>query len=354
MSVVRRLTQTLQLPPHDAGLALAQQLITNENLLPVVHENRTWRTMLRFFHDIFPVVTSFGVFGSLWCFQSRRNGLVRTPDSSLPLYGMGRVLMLLRATWPYTNSLPAASGTTTRDSMSCFLFWLASLPLSWFPVHKIFVREDSGVTPTAAIAHDIGPIVKQPASIHGSNLAWAMVVSLMSCISDMVTLLTNAPDFAFWASTPAAALWLQLFYLLSYVWFISALSLLRRTNISANSVSAGCDLTVLLPRFIAGNIRRGGYIAAIDGLCICPWNLLKSSNDFASCLSAHTLFLSCIAGAMWYTYTAYTAYISGILINVEKFEFAGASDTVSIAAIRIYELSFLTGLAGYRLWCMMC
>ncbi|KAF8137359.1 hypothetical protein EV363DRAFT_1317756 [Boletus edulis] len=64
------------------------------------------------------------------------------------VYGMGRVLMLLRATWPYSvkcipNSLPAASGTTIRDSMSCFLFWLASLPLSWFPVHKIFVREGS-------------------------------------------------------------------------------------------------------------------------------------------------------------------------------------------------------------------
>lgn len=27
---------------------------------------------------------------------------------------------------------------------------------------------------------------------------------------------------------------------------------MRRTNISANSVSAGCDLTALLPRFIVG------------------------------------------------------------------------------------------------------
>ena len=96
------------------------------------------------------------------------------------------------------------------------------------------------VTPTAAIvfliwciikAHGIGPIVQQPASIHGSNLAWAMVVSLMSCISNSVTLLTsacfvhfsaphltfdtnrNAPDFASRARTPAAAVWPQLFAL---------------------------------------------------------------------------------------------------------------------------------------------
>lgn len=33
----------------------------------------------------------------------------------------------------------------------------------------------------------------------------------------------------------------------------------------ANSISAGCDLTALFPRFI--NIRRGGYIAALVGFC---------------------------------------------------------------------------------------
>lgn len=37
-------------------------------------------------------------------------------------------------------------------------------------------------------------------------------------------------------------------------------------NVAANSISAGCDLTALLPRYI--NIRRGGYIAAIVGICM--------------------------------------------------------------------------------------
>ena len=46
------------------------------------------------------------------------------------------------------------------------------------------------------------------------------------------------------------------------------------------------------------NIRRGGYIAAIVGLCMCPWNLLKSSNNFTSYLSAYSVFLSSIAGVM--------------------------------------------------------
>jgi len=41
------------------------------------------------------------------------------------------------------------------------------------------------------------------------------------------------------------------------------------TNIAANSVSAGTDMTALLPRYL--NIRRGGYICAIVGLAMCPW-----------------------------------------------------------------------------------
>lgn len=68
------------------------------------------------------------------------------------------------------------------------------------------------------------------------------------------------------------------------------------TNIAANSVSAGCDLTALFPRFI--NIRRGGYVAALVGLVMCPWNLLKDSNSFTSYLSAYSVFLSSIAGVM--------------------------------------------------------
>ena len=82
------------------------------------------------------------------------------------------------------------------------------------------------------------------------------------------------------------------------VWFISAAFVIAQigTNISANSISAGCDLTALFPRFI--NIRRGGFVAAIVGIVMLPWNLLKSSNQFTSYLSAYSVFLSSIAGVM--------------------------------------------------------
>ncbi len=140
------------------------------------------------------------------------------------------------------------------------------------------------------------------------------------------------------------------------------------TNIAANSVSAGSDMTALLPRFI--NIRRGGYICAAVGLAMCPWNLLSSSNNFTTYLSAYSVFLSSIAGVIisdyyfvrkgylevkelysarksgpyFYFYgvnwRAYVAYIAGILVNVVGFAGAIKATTggsVPIGAQYIYK-----------------
>src|SRR5450432_3525825 len=55
-------------------------------------------------------------------------------------------------------------------------------------------------------------------------------------------------------------------------------------------------MTALLPRYI--NIRPGGYVCAAVGLAMCPWNLLSSSNNFTTYLSAYSVFLSSIAGVI--------------------------------------------------------
>lgn len=142
------------------------------------------------------------------------------------------------------------------------------------------------------------------------------------------------------------------------------------TNIAANSVSAGTDMTALLPRFL--NIRRGGYICALVGLAMCPYTLLTSANQFTTYLSAYSVFLSSIAGVMcadyylvrrgylevkelydgrstgpyYFTYgfhwRAYAAYIAGIVINVVGF--AGAiGRQVPIGATYIYNLNYFCG-----------
>ena len=153
------------------------------------------------------------------------------------------------------------------------------------------------------------------------------------------------------------------------------------TNIAANSVSAGTDMTALLPRFL--NIRRGSYICAAVGLAMCPWRLMSSSNNFTTYLSAYSVFLSSIAGVMicdyylvrkgflqirdlystqktspyYYTFgihwRAYAAYIAGILINVVGF--AGAvGQKVPKGATYIYDLNYFCGffVAATVYWCL--
>jgi len=482
---------------HDGGsdLTYTQSFLSNDDLLPVPVERRTWAawnfvafwvsdsfnintwmivsSMIQLglswwqawlcvwigygviapfvvlnarpgaiFHITFPVVAraSFGLYGSLWCVFNRAAMACIWYGVQASIGGQC-VLVMLRAMWPSVNnipnSMPVSSGTTTRDFMCFFLFWLISLPAIWLPLHKVrhLFTIKAIFVPIAGItffiwcivkAHGVGPIVHQPAQIRGSQLGWGIVNSIMSCIANMITLVTNAPDFASRSRRPSDAALPQLFSIpigygvVSFIgvivssssqaiygeaiwspidllgmfldnhpshatrfgaWFIAAAFIIAQlgTNISANSISAGCDLTALFPRFI--NIRRGGYICAIVGLCMTPWNLLKTSNNFTTYLSAYAVFLSSIAGVMladyylvhkghyrvsdlyrterdgWYWYTfgfnsrAYAAYIAGILINVVGF--AGATgQTVPLAATRIYDLSFFTGLgtSGLVYW----
>ncbi|KAF2627417.1 uracil permease [Macroventuria anomochaeta] len=325
------------------------------------------------------------------------------------------------------NSIPN-SGTNTVHFVSFFFFWLGSLPFLWPAVHKIrhLFTVKAYVVPTAGIAFfiwaivrakGIGPIVHQPGKATGSELGWLMVRGIMSAIANFATLIVNDPDFARFARKPSDAFLPQLitipvgFAVTSFIGIIvsssstvifggdpiwNPLDLLEAflkeggsgqrfgvfviaaaftlaqlgTNIAANSISAGTDMTALLPRWI--NIRRGSYICALIGLVMCPWNLLSSTNSFTTYLSAYSVFLSSIAGVMicdyyivrkgylqikdlysgkktgpyYYTlgfhWRGYAAYIAGILINVVGFAGAIGRD-VPIGAKRIYDLNFFAG-----------
>ncbi|EJD08121.1 uncharacterized protein FOMMEDRAFT_75185 [Fomitiporia mediterranea MF3/22] len=384
------------------------------------------------YHIGFPVVarSSFGIWGSLWPIFNRA-AMACIWYGVQAWLGGTCVYLMIRSIWPsfenLHSSMPASSGTNTRDFVSFFIFWLLSLPAIWFPVHKIrhLFTVKAYIVPVSGLAffiwvivraNGIGPIVHQPNTIHGSELGWAMVKGTMSSIANFATLIVNDPDFTRFARKPKDALWSQLFTipigfaLTSFVGIVvsssstviyqttiwSPLDLLGRflddgghgaragvffiafafalaqlgTNIAANSVSAGSDMTALLPRFI--NIRRGGFVCAAVGLAMCPWNLLSSSNQFTTYLSSYSVFLSSIAGvllcdyyvvrkgylrveelytarrkgAYFYTFginlRAYGAYIAGILINVVGF--AGAvGRQVPMGAQYIYNVNFFAG-----------
>ncbi|KAJ1563154.1 hypothetical protein HK405_012423 [Cladochytrium tenue] len=384
-------------------------------------------------HIGFPVVarSSFGIFGALWPILNRA-AMACIWYGVQSYIGGNCITQLLRAIWPsyndIPNSLPESAGVTTRDFLSFFLFWLISLPAIWFPVHqirhlftvKMFLAPIGGIAFfvwSIVKAGGLGPILSQPATISGEEWAWTFIAAIMSCIANFATLIVNDPDFSRFATKPSDAFLPQIitipftFGVVSFVgivvsssctviynetiwspidllgkllddnpspaarfgvFFISLCFVLAQigVNIAANSVSAGSDMTALLPRYIS--IRRGGFLCAIIALCMCPWTLLSSSNNFTTYLSAYSVFLSSISGVLfcdyylvrrgrlhvaqlysldtkgdyWYTYgvnwRAYAAYIAGIVINIVGF--AGAvGANVSLAASRMYNLAYFLG-----------
>ncbi|OTA63561.1 hypothetical protein K449DRAFT_349084 [Hypoxylon sp. EC38] len=389
------------------------------------------------YHIGFPIVnrSSFGIWGCLWPVFNRA-AMACIWYGVQSYIGGHCVYLMIRSIWlswdrnTIPNSFSADSGTTTADYVSFFLFWLLSLPAIWFPVHKIrhLFTVKAYFVPCAGIAYLIwalvraggpGPIVRQGATLEGSDLAWQFIKGIMSSIANFATLIVNDPDFSRFAGKPRDALWSQLFTIpigfavtsligilvssssvIIYpgsepIWdpldllerfiddggsgqrfgvFVIALAFALAqlgTNIAANSVSAGTDMTALLPRFI--NIRRGGYVCAAVGLAMCPYTLLTSANQFTTYLSSYSVFLSSIAGVMcsdyylvrkgyldirelydarktgpyYFTFgfhwRAYAAYISGILINVVGFAGAVNGGNVPIGATYIYNFNFFCG-----------
>ncbi|KAJ5806703.1 hypothetical protein N7474_010295 [Penicillium riverlandense] len=382
---------------------------------------------------------SFGIWGSFWPILNRAAMAVLWYGVQTYLGGEC-VTLMIRAIWPsyahLPNTIPEGAGVTTQQFVSFLLFWLLSLPALWFPIYKIrhLFTIKAYFSPTCAIAffgwaiaraHGLGPIVTQSNSAHGSALAWVFVKSIMSCIANFAALVINNPDFARYARKPQEALLPQLitipvgFAITSFIGIIvsssssvifdqpvwNPLSLLGMflenansaerfgifviasgfalaqlgTNVAANSVSAGTNLTALLPRFCT--IRRGGYLCAAIGLAMCPWTLVSSSSNFTLYLSAYSVFLSSISGVMASDYYlvrkgyldieqlysaredgpyygicglswhGYAAYFCGILINIVGF--AGAVGVhVPVGAVYIYNINYFSGfiVSGGTYW----
>ncbi|KAK6464664.1 uridine permease [Scheffersomyces coipomensis] len=385
--------------------------------------------------------SSFGLFGSLWpifnrVFMSAVWYGVQTSVAAPCVSVMLRSIFgkNLDVTMPNHISDPTI---TTFGFLSLFLFWLFSLPFLWFPPHKIrhLFTFKAYVTPVAGIgflvwalvkAGGVGPVIHQKSTVEGNELAWAFIESTMNSLANFATLIVNAPDYARFSNTGSFGM-KYLVYTLSIPFCFSLTSLIGilvtsaaqviydeaywspldvlgrflddytsgnragvffiglafaiaqlGTNISANSLSFGTDVSALLPRFL--NIRRGSYICAALALCICPWRLTTSSSKFTTYLSAYSVFLSSIAGVIacdyfyirrgylklthlyslfrpedpsqdsLYRYNklginwrAYVAYIAGILPNIVGFVGATGTHNVSLGATEIYRLNFFMG-----------
>ncbi|KIK09522.1 hypothetical protein K443DRAFT_82374 [Laccaria amethystina LaAM-08-1] len=261
------------------------------------------------------------------------------------------VYQMLKAIWPsivhIPNRLPESANISTVGLMCYFLYWSFQFPLMLVSPQRIryLFTAKSIIVPFAWLAIMIWSFVKVPAKIHlglqhtslgGSALAWGWLSALNSALGTYSTLSVNIPDFTRYARNERAQ-FIQLiiipvaFTVIGFtgiavtsagqvlygevIWdplrlidrwdnrgaaFFAAFSFFLATlgtNISANSLSAANDMTVLLPQFI--NIRRGQVICAIlGGWALCPWEILASAPKFLSFMSGYTVFLGPFAGIM--------------------------------------------------------
>lgn len=399
------------------------------------------------------VRSSFGIYGSLWPVINRVVMSCVWYGVQTAIAGPAIGLMLrsifgkdLDKTMPDGIDKPYLS---TYSFLCIFLFWLFSLPFLWFPPHQIrhLFTFKAYISPVAGIlflvwtivkSDGIGNVVHKPSSLEGSALAWAFVESTMNALANFATLITNAPDFSRFNKTPSFSMkyivytvsipvcfsltaligilvcsaadtlygenyWNPLDVLGRFldnytsgnragVFFLGLAFAIAQlgTNISANSISFGTDVTALLSKYL--NIRRGSYICAALALCINPWYLNSSASSFTTYLSAYSVFLSSIAGVVacdfyyvrrgflklthmysihapenpqyqsFYLYNrfgcnwrAYVAYICGILPNITGFVGATGTHKVPIGAEYVYRINFFCGfISAFVIYAALC
>ncbi|MCJ1416074.1 hypothetical protein MMC32_002409 [Xylographa parallela] len=250
------------------------------------------------------------------------------------------------------NSLPESAGITTQGMISYFLFWIIQLPLLLIPPTKLryLFAVKLVAAPVTAIAtlgwivHKAGgggELFNLPETVSGSTKAFLWLSCMSSVTGSWATLACNIPDFSRYARKSEGQ-YIQLPFLPliftacgvlgivttsasyvlygTYLWnpldivtkwldngsggraaaFFAALSWYIAqvgTNITANSISAANDLTVMFPRFV--NIKRGCIIAAIiGGWVIVPWKILSSAETFLAFMGGYAVFLAPIAGIL--------------------------------------------------------
>jgi len=250
------------------------------------------------------------------------------------------------------NTLPESAGITTQGMISYFLFWIIQLPLLLIPptklrylfAVKLVAAPITAVATLGWIVHKAGgsgELFNLPETVTGSTKAFLWLSCMSSVTGSWATLACNIPDFSRYARKSEGQ-YIQLPFLPliftacgvlgivttsasyvlygSYLWnpldivtmwlsggaggraaaFFAALSWYIAqvgTNITANSISAANDLTVMFPRFV--NIRRGCIIAAIiGGWVIVPWKILSSAETFLSFMGGYAVFLAPIAGIL--------------------------------------------------------
>ncbi|KAH7327407.1 permease for cytosine/purines, uracil, thiamine, allantoin-domain-containing protein [Rhexocercosporidium sp. MPI-PUGE-AT-0058] len=266
------------------------------------------------------------------------------------------ITIMIEAIWPsyanIKNTIPESQGITTKGMISYFLFWIIQLPLLLIPptrLRYLFITKliAAPITALATMgwcvgkAGGSGDLFAAKATVSGSTKAYLFLSCMSSVTGSWSTLACNIPDFSRyarsskgqWVQLPVLPIILTLCAVIGIVttsatgviygeliwnpleiiekwlvngsggraaaffaatsWYIAQVG----TNITANSISAANDLTVLFPKWV--NIERGCVIAAIiGGWVLVPWKILSSAQTLLAFMGGYAVFLAPIAGIM--------------------------------------------------------
>jgi NCS1 family nucleobase:cation symporter-1 len=255
--------------------------------------------------------------------------------------------------WPsynrIPNTIPKDQGITTNGMISYFLFWIIQLPLLLIPptrlrylfMVKLVAAPVTALATLGWIVHKAGgsgELFNIPERVHGSTRAYLWLSSMSAVTGSWATLACNIPDFSryarsskgqyiqlpflpcvfticgvmgiittsasyvvygkyYWNPLDIVSMWLDnkggraAAFFAALSWYIAQVG----TNITANSISAANDLTVLFPKYV--NIKRGCIIAAVvGGWVIVPWKILSSATTFLAFMGGYAVFLAPMAG----------------------------------------------------------
>ncbi|KAJ7487789.1 allantoin transport [Mycena latifolia] len=259
------------------------------------------------------------------------------------------------------NHLPVSAGIDTQGLVAFFLVWLLQGPLILIHPSRIYwLWPLKGVlVPPAVIGFFIWAVTRAGADwgtfntnitvepAHGAALGWAIVSGINSVMGTLSPMILNQPDIARYARKPSDAGWPQgvsmliiksLFFLFSIstacatrvlfgeaywnMWdqlnavldhnwnatartgcFAVAMSMCLGTigtNLSANSIPFGADMTGLIPKYLT--IVRGQIVVWFLGFAIVPWKFLTSAAKFITFLGSYTVLMGAVLGPLWADY----------------------------------------------------
>lgn len=277
-------------------------------------------------------------------------------------------LLILIPGWAHFSDTFTFVGMNLGSWIGFMLFWALNI---WIIFHGIEAvrRFEAWAGPSVlalgiglliwavAAAHGFGPMLHQPARVHGAALWAVFIPSLTSVVGFWATLSLNIPDFTRFAKSQKAQAWGQALGLPTTMTIFSAIGVLVTSativvfhhaisdpvillghfhnifllivsmvaivvatlsvNVAGNVVSPAYDFIQLFPKHMT--FGKGGLLTGILAIVMCPWRLISNPHIYIySWLDIYAGFLGPIAAILIADYWVFRRQTLAVVELYEK------------------------------------